>query len=66
MKKKYIVRLSVEEKTTYEEVLKKLKGSPQKVMRAQILLKADRKCNKNSAIRNKKGWFCHDSTLFKV
>lgn len=41
MKKKYIVRLSVEEKATCEEVVKKLKGSSQKVMRAQILLKSD-------------------------
>ena len=38
MKKKYVVRLSAEEKATCEEVVKKLKGSSQKVMRAQILL----------------------------
>lgn len=41
MKKKYIVRLSPEEKSTCEDVVKRLKGSRQKVMRAQILLKAD-------------------------
>ena len=41
MQKKYIVRLSVEERTLLEEVVKKLKGSSQKVRRAQILLKAD-------------------------
>lgn len=41
MKKKYIVRLSAEERATCEEVVKKLKGSSQKVVRAQILLKAD-------------------------
>jgi len=41
MEKKYIVRLSTEEKSTCEEVVKKLKGSSQKVIRAQILLKAD-------------------------
>jgi transposase len=39
--KKYIVRLSTEERDHLKEVVKKLKGSPQKVMRAQILLKAD-------------------------
>lgn len=39
--KKYIVRLSTEEKVILQEVVKKLKGSSQKVMRAQILLKAD-------------------------
>lgn len=41
MKKKYIVRLSAEERTACEEVVKKLKGSSQKVVRAQILLKSD-------------------------
>ncbi len=41
MKKKYIVRLSSQEKATCEEVVKKLKGSSQKVVRAQILLKAN-------------------------
>lgn len=41
MKKKYIVRLSSEEKTILEEVVKKLNGSSQKVKRAQILLKAN-------------------------
>jgi homeodomain-containing protein len=41
MKKKYIVRLSAEEKKILEEVVKKLNGSSQKVKRAQILLKAD-------------------------
>jgi len=41
MQKKYIVRLSDEERDTLEEVAKKLKGTSQKVRRAQILLKAD-------------------------
>lgn len=41
MKKKYIVRLCEEERITLKEVIKKLKGSSQKVRRAQILLKAD-------------------------
>jgi transposase len=41
MKKKYIVRLSQEEKMILEEVVKKLNGSSQKVKRAQILLKAN-------------------------
>jgi hypothetical protein len=41
MQKKYIVRLSRSERNTLEEVVKKLKGSSQKVRRAQILLKAD-------------------------
>lgn len=41
MKKKYIVRLTDEERETLRGVIKKLKGSSQKVRRAQMLLKAD-------------------------
>ena len=41
MQKKYIVRLSDEERDTLKEVVNKLKGTGQKVRRAQILLKAD-------------------------
>jgi len=41
MYKKYIVRLSDEERQSCTEVIQKLKGSSQKVRRAQILLKAD-------------------------
>jgi hypothetical protein len=41
MQKKYIVRLSKEERNTLREVVKKFKGNSQKVRRAQILLKAD-------------------------
>lgn len=39
--KKYIVRLSEEERVILKEIIKKLKGSSEKVRRAQILLKAD-------------------------
>ena len=41
MQKKYIVRLTQEERCQLREVVKKLQGSSQKVRRAQILLKAD-------------------------
>jgi hypothetical protein len=41
MQKKYIVRLSKKEREELTLVVKKLKGSSQKVIRAQILLKAD-------------------------
>ena len=41
MNKKYIVRLSQDERQVCLEVVKKLKGSSQKVRRAQIMLKAD-------------------------
>ena len=39
--KKYIVRLSAEEKLKLEDVIKKFKVGSQKAIRAQILLKAD-------------------------
>jgi hypothetical protein len=41
MEKKYIVRLTEQERQTLRGVIKKLKGSSEKVRRAQILLKAD-------------------------
>lgn len=41
MRKKYIVRLTDEERNHLETVVKKLSGSSWKVRRAQILLKAD-------------------------
>ncbi len=41
MNKKYIVRLTDQERNELAIVIKKLKGTSQKVRRAQILLKAD-------------------------
>jgi hypothetical protein len=41
MLKKYIVRLTDEERGTLKQVVDKFKGSSQKVRRAQVLLKAD-------------------------
>ena len=41
MNKKYIVRLSAKERRTLREMIRKFKGSSQKVRRAQMLLKAD-------------------------
>jgi transposase len=41
MQKKYVVRLTDEERAELEVVARKLKGTSQKVKRAQILLKAD-------------------------
>jgi transposase len=41
MHKKYIVRLSDEERGICQQIIKHLKGSSQKFRRAQILLKAD-------------------------
>jgi Homeodomain-like domain len=41
MQKKYVVRLTDQERGELQSVIKKLKGTGQKVRRAQILLKAD-------------------------
>ncbi len=41
MNKKYIVRLSDEERGVCQDIVKRLKGTSEKVKRAQILLKAD-------------------------
>lgn len=41
MQKKYIVRLSDAERDVLKNVVKKFKGTSQKVRRAQVLLKAD-------------------------
>jgi Homeodomain-like domain len=41
MQKKYVVRLTDQERSELTAVVKKLKGTSQKVKRAQILLKAD-------------------------
>jgi hypothetical protein len=41
MYKKYIVRLSDQERGVCQEIIQKLKGSSQKARRAKILLKAD-------------------------
>jgi hypothetical protein len=41
MLKKYIVRLTCEERQTLQQMVAKFKGSSQKVRRAQVLLKAD-------------------------
>ena len=41
MQKKYVVRLTNDERCELEQVVKKLKGTSQRVRRAQILLKSD-------------------------
>jgi hypothetical protein len=41
MNRKFIVRLSDEERGVCQEIIRKLKGSSQRFRRAQILLKAD-------------------------
>ena len=66
MQKKYIVRLSDEERDTLREVVKKLKGTSQKVRRAQILLKADANGPSWSDDRMADAFSCRTRTVEKV
>ncbi len=66
MQKKYIVRLSDEERDTLKEVVKKLKGTSQKVRRAQILLKADANGPSWSDDRIADAFSCRTRTVEKV
>lgn len=66
MKKKYIVRLSDSERQTCHEVIKKLKGSSQKVRRAQLLLKADADGPCWSDLRIAEAFNCRRQTVEKL
>jgi biotin operon repressor len=66
MQKKYIVRLSKEERNTLQEVVKKLSGSSQKVRRAQILLKADADGPAWSDSRIAEAFGCRRQTVEKL
>ena len=63
MYKKYIVRLSDEERQVCREVVKKLKGSSQKVRRAQILLKADAEGPNWTDTRIAEAYHCRVQTI---
>lgn len=66
MNKKYIVRLSDQERQTCQEVIKKLKGSSQKVRRAHILLKADAAGPAWSDVRIAEAFDCRRQTVEKL
>ena len=66
MQKKYIVRLSDEERDTLQEVVKKLKGTGQKVRRAQVLLKADANGPGWTDDRIADAFFCRTRTVEKL
>ncbi len=66
MQKKYIVRLNDEERDALREVVKKLKGTGQKVRRAQILLKADANGPSWSDARIADAFSCRTRTVEKV
>jgi len=55
MIKKYVVRLSDDERGVCQDIVKNLKGSSQKFRRAQILLKADADATKRCLAPNMGG-----------
>ncbi len=66
MQKKYIVRLTEEERHELREVIKKLKGSSQKVRRAQILLKADAEKSNWTDERIAEAFGCRTKTVENI
>ena len=66
MQKKYIVLLSDEERGALREVVKKLKGTSQKVRRAQVLLKADANGPGWTDDRIADAFFCRTRTVEKL
>ncbi len=63
MHKKYVVRLSDAERQLCHDVIKKLKGSSQKVRRAQILLKADEDGPAWTDVRIAEAFGCREQTV---
>ena len=66
MVKKYIVRLSEEERSLLRDIVKKLKGTSQKVRRANILLKADVDGPNWSDAKIAEALSCRTQTIEKV
>lgn len=66
MQKKYIVRLTKVERDTLKEVVKKLKGTSQKVRRAQILLKTDADGPAWTDARIAEAFSCRRQTVEKI
>jgi len=66
MKKIFIVRLTVQERHTLREVIKKLKGTSQKVRRAQILLTADADGPAWTDSRIAEAFSCRRQTVEKI
>ncbi|MEA5464809.1 helix-turn-helix domain-containing protein [Leptothoe sp. PORK10 BA2] len=66
MPKKYIVRLSEVERNALRGVIKQLKGSSQKVRRAQILLKADAEDSSWTDARIAEAFCCRSQTVENI
>ncbi len=66
MKKKYIVRLTDEERNVLRDVVKKLKGTSQKVRRAHVLLKADADGPNWTDKKIAEAFFCRTKTVENI
>lgn len=66
MQKKYIVRLTDEERDRLKDIIKKLKGSGQKVRRAHILLKADADGPAWTDARTAEAFLCRTKTVENI
>jgi hypothetical protein len=66
MNKKYVVRLSEEERSVCQGIIKTLKGSSQKFRRAQILLKADADGAGWSDVKMAEAFNCRVHTIEKL
>ena len=63
MIKKYVIRLSDEERSICQKIIKNLKGSSQKFRRAQILLKADADGPARSDAKTAEAFNCRVQTI---
>ena len=66
MQKTYIVRLTEEERSQLHGIVRKLKGTGEKVRRAQILLKADANGPKWTDARIAEAFSCRRQTVEQV
>lgn len=66
MRKLYVVRLTKPERVELQSVVKKLKGTGQKVRRAQILLKADADGPNWTDERIGEAYFCRTRTVERL
>jgi hypothetical protein len=66
MQKKYVVRLTDQEREELKGVIKKLKGTGQKVRRAQILLKSDADGPNWTDERIAEAFSCRTRTVEKI
>jgi hypothetical protein len=66
MNKKYVVRLSEEERSVCQGIIKALKGSSQKFRRAQILLKADADGSGWSDVKIAEAFNCRVQTIERL